>query len=220
MRFTAIDFETANSFIGSICAVGLVVVEDGAVVDKKYWLIKPHKDHSYFDPFNVYIHGITKDMVAAADEFDTVYTNEIAPVIQRTVLAAHNAAFDMSALRHVLDLYNIEYPQVDYICTFKTAQRTWGELENHKLDTVSEHLNFSFTHHNALEDALACANILLEAFKEKGPSNFDALTKALGMRIGQLYAGGYEPCSTSKTCRIKKVKSRTASFDPKPDLYA
>ena len=218
MRFTAIDFETANNFIGSICAVGLAVVEDGALVSKKYWLIKPHKDHSYFDPFNVYIHGITKDMVADADEFDTVYTNDIVPVIQRTVLAAHNAAFDMSALRHVLDLYNIAYPQVDYICTFKTAQRTWSKLENHKLDTVSEHLNFSFTHHNALEDALACANILLEAFKEKGLTDFDALTKALGMRIGQLYAGGYEPCSTSKTCRIKK--SRTASFDPKPDFYA
>ncbi len=218
MRFTALDFETANSFIGSICAVGLAIVEDGVVVDKKYWLIKPHKDHSYFDPFNVYIHGITKDMVAEADEFDTVYTNEIAPVIQGTVLAAHNAAFDMSALRHVLDLYHIEYPRVDYVCTFKAAQKTLADLENHKLDTVSRHLNFRFTHHNALEDALACANILSEIFKEKKLSDFNTLTKALGMRIGQLYAGGYEPCSTSKTCRVKRAKTKTDSFDSASDL--
>ncbi len=219
MRFTALDFETANSFIGSICAVGLAIVEDGAVVDKKYWLIKPHKDHSYFDPFNVYIHGITKDMVADAYEFDTVYMNEIAPVIQGTVLAVHNAAFDMSALRHVLDLYHIEYPQISYVCTFKAAQRTWADLENHKLDTVSKHLNFQFTHHNALEDALACANILSEIFKEKKLDDFETLSKALGMRLGRLYAGGYEPCSTSKACRGKKVTARKESFDPGHALY-
>lgn len=211
MRFTALDFETANSFIGSICAVGLAIVEDGAVVDKKYWLIKPHKDHSYFDPFNVYIHGITKDMVADAPEFNTVYTNEIAPVIQGTVLAAHNAAFDMSALRHVLDLYGIDYPLIQYVCTFKAAQKTWAELENHKLDTVSRHLDFTFTHHNALEDALACANILVEIVKKKQLGDIDALAAALGMRMGQLYAGGYEPCSTSKACRSKKP--RTTPFD-------
>ncbi len=219
MRFTALDFETANSFIGSICAVGLAVVEDGAVIDKKYWLIKPHKDHRYFDPFNVYIHGITKDMVADASEFDTVYTNEIASAIQGTVLAAHNAAFDMSALRHVLDLYHIEYPSIQYVCTFKAAQRAWAELENHKLDTVSRYLNFQFTHHNALEDALACANILLEVFKEKQLGDFNALTQALGMRIGQLYAGGYEPCSTSKACRGKKISAQTDQFDPTHALY-
>lgn len=205
MRFTALDFETANSFIGSICAVGLAIVEDGVVVDKKYWLIKPHEDHRYFDPFNVYIHGITRDMVEDAQEFDAVYLSEIMPIIKDSVLAAHNAAFDMSALRHVLDLYHIDYPEIPYVCTFKAAQKTWAELENHKLDTVSRHLNFRFVHHNAQEDALACANILSEIFKEKKLSDFDTLTKALGMRIGQLYAGGYQPCSTSKNCKVKSI---------------
>ncbi len=219
MRFTTLDFETANSFIGSICAVGLAIVEDGVVVDKKYWLIKPHIDHRYFDPFNIFIHGITRDMVEGAYEFDTVYMNEIVPLLKGTVLAAHNAAFDMSALRHVLDLYHIEYPEIRYVCTFKAAQRTWADLENHKLDTVSRHLNFRFVHHNAQEDALACANILIEIFKEKELNGFDELTRALGMRIGQLYANGYQPCSTSKSCRAREVTARTDQFDTNHALY-
>ena len=32
MKFTAIDFETANADRGSACAVGLVMVENGEIV--------------------------------------------------------------------------------------------------------------------------------------------------------------------------------------------
>ena len=41
ISFTAIDFETANSHRGSACAVGLVKVRDGHIVDTASWLIKP-----------------------------------------------------------------------------------------------------------------------------------------------------------------------------------
>ena len=198
MRFTAIDFETANSFVGSICAVGLAVVEGNTIVEKKYWLVRPHGNHDYFDPFNIYIHGITPDMVKNADTWDTLYDTEILPRISGTLVAAHNAAFDMSALRHVLDAYGIEYPTTRYICTCKAARKTWDNLENHKLNTVSDHLHFEFEHHNALEDALACANILLAVQREKIADTAEELAKALGMKIGTLLPGGYTPCSVRK----------------------
>jgi len=56
---------------------------------------------------------------------------------------------------------------VKYICTYKTATKVWEELENHKLDTVCRHLKFDFKHHDATEDALACAKILISAMVEK-----------------------------------------------------
>ena len=199
MRFTAIDFETANSFSGSICAVGLAVAEDENIIEKKYWLVKPHDNYGYFDPFNIYIHGITPDMVRNADTWDTLYETEILPRISGTVIAAHNAAFDMSALRHVLDAYGMEYPESRYICTYKAAKKTWENLENHKLNTVSDHLHFQFQHHNAQEDALACANILIAVQREKNAYTADALSAALGMKIGTLAPGGYTPCSVRKS---------------------
>lgn len=198
MRFTALDFETANSFSGSICAVGLAVVEDDRIIEQKYWLVRPHANHDYFDPFNIWIHGITPDMVKDAAAWDTLYAEEILPRINGTVVAAHNAAFDMSALRHVLDVYGMEYPTTRYICTCKAARRTWEHLENHKLDTVSSHLQFAFKHHNAQEDALACANILLSIQREKSLSSVDELAAALGMKIGTLFPCGYTPCSARK----------------------
>lgn len=201
MRFTAIDFETANSNSGSICAVGLVVVENESILEKKYWLVRPHRDMDYFDPFNIMIHGITPAMVRDADTFDALYPTEILPRIGGTLIAAHNAAFDMSALRHVLDAYRIEYPSSRYICTCKAAQKTWEHLENHKLDTVAGHLRFDFCHHNALEDALACAHVLIAVEREKNAFTPEALGATLGIRIGSLTPCGYSPCSVRRNYR-------------------
>ena len=86
--------------------------------------------------------------------------------------------------------------------------RTWEDLKNHKLDTVSAFLNFDFKHHDALEDALACANILMEVFRKNQTDDLNELLPIIGMRAGKLLAGGYEPCSISKTCLKTGVQKR------------
>ncbi|WP_242947613.1 3'-5' exonuclease [Desulfosporosinus lacus] len=197
MRAVCIDFETANNFIGSACSVGIAVIEEGKIIDTKYWLIKPHLEYCYFDPYNVMIHGIKEEDVKNAPEFDVIYA-ELKPLFKNAYVIAHNASFDMSVLRHVLDLYEIPYPEVEYLCTYKTALKTWSGLDNYKLDTVCKFINHDFEHHNALEDAAACGNVLLSALSERGVSSIDELASLVGMRLGKLYAGGYKPCSIAK----------------------
>ena len=70
LDFTAVDFETANGFIGSACSVGLVKVRAGRIVETEQWLMKPPVGFDHFDPRNVSIHHITPDMVAAAPRVD------------------------------------------------------------------------------------------------------------------------------------------------------
>jgi DNA polymerase-3 subunit epsilon len=221
MRFAALDFETANGFTGSICAIGLVIVEDGSITDKKYWLIKPHREYNYFDPFNVMIHGITAGMVKHSEEFDAIYTRELLPLIRDRIVIAHNASFDMSALRHVLDLYRLDYPEIQYLCTYKAALKTWDGLQNYKLDTVSRFLNFQFKHHNAGEDALACANILLAILRENKSDDIIQLSEIIGLKIGQLYSGGYSPCSVRSGSRkdCSSITPETEDFDIDNDFY-
>lgn len=221
MRFAALDFETANSFIGSICAIGLAIVEDGSVVSKKYWLVKPHEDYYYFDPFNVMIHGITKSMVKDSEEFNIIYEKELLPLIQDQIIIAHNASFDMSALRYVLDLYQIDYPEIQYLCTYKAALKTWDCPENYKLDTISNFLNFEFKHHNAEEDALACANILLAILNKSKSDDIIGLSNIIGLRIGELYSSGYKPCSVRSSYRIdcSLITPETEDFDMDNDFY-
>ena len=57
MNFIAIDFETANEKRASACSLGLVIVKEGQIVDKRYYLIKPKELR--FNPMNTRIHGIS-----------------------------------------------------------------------------------------------------------------------------------------------------------------
>jgi DNA polymerase-3 subunit epsilon len=42
MKVTCIDFETANSFKGSICSVGITLIDGSNTVLSKTWLVKPN----------------------------------------------------------------------------------------------------------------------------------------------------------------------------------
>lgn len=195
MNFTVIDFETANSSRASACALGMVKVENGKIVDKNAWLIKPRPYR--FSGMNIAIHGIRPEDVADAPEFDTLYSEVFKAQLEGQLVIAHNASFDMSVLRKSLELYDIEFPHFDYLCTVKLAQKTWPSLPNHKLNTMSDFLFFNFKHHDALDDCLACANVLLKACEKEGVSSPLDLSGSLGVQVGKVYPGGYKACSSS-----------------------
>ncbi|MEY3934358.1 MAG: hypothetical protein RLZZ606_957 [Actinomycetota bacterium] len=66
LNFTAIDFETANGASASPCAVGLVKVAEGKIVDTFSTLIKPPYPNDWFAAGNIGVHGIhPQDVVDA-----------------------------------------------------------------------------------------------------------------------------------------------------------
>ena len=60
MQFVAIDVETANADMGSICQIGLAKFVDGRVAEEWCTLVDPE---DYFDEVNISIHGIEPRMV-------------------------------------------------------------------------------------------------------------------------------------------------------------
>ncbi len=196
MNFTVIDFETANSARASACALGIVKVVDGEIVEKAAWLIKPH--NMKFDGMNIGIHGIRPEHVIDEPEFNHLYDTVFRDKLKGELVVAHNASFDMSVLRKSLEHYNMSFPTVDYLCTVKVAQKTWPDLMNHKLDSMSRFLDFKFKHHDALDDCLACANVLIEACKKEGVRSPLDLAKKHKIKIGKVFPGGYKPCSASR----------------------
>lgn len=90
LNYTAIDFETANSYRGSPCSVGLVRVRDGIPVEECHWLIRPPEQVDHFDHFNITLHGITPEMVATAPRWKDVLP-AIVDFIAGDVVVAHNA---------------------------------------------------------------------------------------------------------------------------------
>ncbi len=193
MNFTVIDFETANSKRASACALGIVKVIDGKIVDKEAWLIRP--DDMKFNYMNIAIHGIRPEQVENEPEFDELFKRIFREKLQGQLVVAHNASFDMSVLRKSLDIYGLEYPSFDYLCTVKIAKKIWPDLYNHKLNTVSEFLGFEFNHHDALDDCLACANVLINACKAKKVTSPQELADMLNIQTGHMLPNCYKPCS-------------------------
>ncbi|WP_243237399.1 exonuclease domain-containing protein [Heliobacterium chlorum] len=168
------------------------------------------------------IHGISEEDVKDAPEFNAVFA-QLKPMLEDAIVVAHNAAFDMSALRHVLDLYGISYPETQYACTYKLAMKTWAGLENYKLKTVCKFLNHVFIHHNAEEDAKACGQVLLAATLKNGLSSFNEIESSIGMKLGKLFIGGYSPCSVraakNSGIDLKGILAETNEFNPEHEFF-
>lgn len=188
MDFVAIDFETANEKRNSACSLGIAVVRNNKIVEKKYWLIKPYEMR--FEPMNIWIHGITENDVVNEPQMDELWY-KIKPYLENSFVIAHNASFDISVLRNTLDSYGISYPNLRYSCTVVMSQTFYPKLANHKLNTVADHLGITFKHHNALEDAVACASILIDILNDLKIDSIEELSDSLGLKIGTLYEDGY-----------------------------
>lgn len=213
MKFTAIDFETANADRGSICAVGIAIVENGEITGKVSQLIRP--DPLRFDPFNISIHGITPADVTDAPTFSQFWPS-LCPHMANP-LVAHNASFDISALRRALDRSGIQYPQADYFCTRVIAKLAWPECPTHALNHIANIIGISFVHHDAAEDARACALIAVAACKQFQVSTLYHLQEACGLRVRHIFAGGYSPCGAPHTQRNRmeaEGKPRAALIPP------
>ena len=65
--FAAIDFETANNERSSVCAVGVVIVRGGEVVDRFYSLIKPEPE--YYNYWCSQVHGLCASDTDSAPVF-------------------------------------------------------------------------------------------------------------------------------------------------------
>lgn len=86
MRYFVIDFETANSKRTSSCALGIVEVISGKIINSWDYLINPEEK---FDNFNIYIHGITEDMVKDKPTFPELWP-KIKEILENNIIIAES----------------------------------------------------------------------------------------------------------------------------------
>ncbi|SFQ73041.1 3'-5' exonuclease [Hymenobacter arizonensis] len=162
LNFTAIDFETANERRSSACAVGVVRVQGGQIVETYQTLLRPRELR--VDWRNYQVHGIAETDLHSAPTLADVWT-EVLPYLHRQPVVAHNSAFDVSVLEHTLRDYDLPVPPFHCLCSVKLSKVAWPQLERHKLDHVAAYFGIPLNHHDALSDARACAEITVQAFR-------------------------------------------------------
>ena len=164
-NFAAIDFEIANANRSSVCSVGVVVVRDREIVEQFYSLIKPQPNYYHYRFTD--IHGLSRADTDNAPLFPEVW-QYIAPKIEDLPLVTHNAPFDKSCLLATLEFFDMQHKQFDFYCTCKASRNYFKTLpvsmrpSKTTLDYVSNFFDIQLdNHHNAIADALACAEIAL-----------------------------------------------------------
>lgn len=203
MNFTVIDFETANEKRNSACSLGITRVINNKIAEEKYYLIKPPEMR--FLPQNIWIHNIYPEDVENEKHFDEIWP-EIKEYFEGELVVAHNASFDLSVLRSLLDTYGIEYPYLKYACTVILSQNHIHDVRNHKLNTLAQYVGHEFKHHHAGEDAQAAAKIMIYLCEKLGISDLVSLNLKGGITLGEIFPGGYTPCSSLIKRRNKVTK--------------
>ena len=160
MRLAGLDFETANTRSGSICAAGCAILEDGIVTKSREWLICPHKGYRWMRPDFTEIHGLRYWDVCNCAEFACIWPELEQMLTSVDCVIIHNAPFDLGHLRSVLELYELPPVSFDYADSVVISRHLFPEMPSHTLDAMAERFGIVFRHHNALEDATACASII------------------------------------------------------------
>ena len=161
LTFNSIDVETANADRASICQIGIIHVHDGKIQDQWKTLIDPE---DWFDPWNIEIHRIDEASVKGSPTLPEV-RDELRLRLRGSVLVSHTS-FDRVAFERAMTRYDLELLQVTWLDSAKIARRAWPDdygIRGWGLKNIAKNFGISFTHHDALEDAIVAAEIVLRA---------------------------------------------------------
>ena len=174
--FVVFDIETTgfSSVNDHIIEIGAVKVSGGEIVDRYSTFVNPGV------PIPAEIEkltGINDDMVLDARAINQVLP-EFMAFCEGCIMVAHNAAFDMSFIKHNCQVQGIEREFV-VVDTLGIARAMLPDLKNYKLDTVVAAMDCVLeNHHRAVDDAQATAHVFvrfIQRLKKQEIYDLDAL---------------------------------------------
>lgn len=186
-KITYFDVEYANLRNKAICQLGIVC--------------ENYNDHEpYYPELDIYInpedgfdancirvHGITASKVAHEPAFPEVW-KDIEKYFTNAVVIGHNvASSDLDALVKNLRKYNLDIPELYYICTYDLARKFVPSfaVPNYSLSTLCEYFEIDIdSEHNAFDDACACSDL------------FNAMVEAYGINADD-FVQKYQPRNTA-----------------------
>ena len=174
-EYTVFDIETTglSDRNDKITEIGAIKIKNGKILETYSQLINPEVPIS---EKIVKLTGITDELVKDKPRIEEVL-HEFLDFIGESVLVAHNSSFDIGFIKENckgLDL-EIKNPVLD---TLYLGRVLFPELKNHKLNTLSKHLDVPLeNHHRAVDDARATALIFLKCIDILKTKNINNLNE-------------------------------------------
>ena len=165
MEFVALDVETANPDMASLCQIGIAKYKDGKLLEEWETLVNPN---DYFDEVNITIHGITPEAVKNAPSLIEIYKH-IQDFLNDRIVICHTH-FDRVAMGQAFDKNGLVHPACTWLDTARVARRTWEDFawRGYGLENICKFIGYTYSAHDALEDAKAAAHVLITAMQKTG----------------------------------------------------
>lgn len=162
-RYIALDFEKLDTLPCSVCSIGLAVIENDKIVDTFYTLVcPPTKNENWYC---VNTHGLHYEDVKDSPTFPQVW-KKIDKIIGKDPIITHNYGVEKGCIRACNEYYGTDY-SYNFICTLSLSRKFLPTLPSKSLDMVCEALDYKMgQHHNALDDAIASAEIFIRIKKK------------------------------------------------------
>lgn len=202
ISFVALDLETANENQSSICQIGLARFINGELVDTFVSFIDPKQE---FSQTNIDVHGIGPLQVKGKNTLAEVI-EDFWEFIGNDVVVTHTA-FDRTAITKATEYYSLELKHdVQWLDSSRVTRRTWEQFSNrgYGLANICDYLGIRFDHHDALEDAIACGRVLVEACNKTNRTVKEWLL-ATGV-------------SNSQSSKFQQLKAEALKGDPRGEL--
>ncbi len=149
--YVCVDVETdgMNYTHGHIIEVAAIRVEKGVITKEFTTLINPGVSIPYFI---TNLTGITTHDVQDAPGFGDI-AHELLAIMDGATFVAHNVRFDYSFLKQEFRRVGIDFDPKQ-LCTVKLSRKLYPEQSSHKLSSLIERHDFSYSaRHRAYDDA-------------------------------------------------------------------
>lgn len=164
MRFAVLDFETTGNQPGdSVIQVGLVLIENNQITET-------YSSYIYTEDtipaFISELTGIKQEDVANAPRVEEVM-NHLLPMLDQSVLVAHQVSFDLGFLQRLLEECGYGYFNGRAVDTIDLLKLTFPGLVSMQLSIAASELGIvNERPHQADSDALAAAEVFLKCLEQ------------------------------------------------------
>ena len=176
MNYLVLDIEVVNRCVTSIATIGIVGVNNGKIVEKKEYYIKP--EPFIFDSRMTKINGLNPEDFVVSPSFPEIWSDLSSRLSAYDFCVAHNASFDFGVLKGCCDAYHLNYKNIPILDSLTYTKNSYLEVPDHKLSTLCHCLNIDISnHHNALADALATAMIMMLLIEKENDNILDVFRR-------------------------------------------
>jgi DNA polymerase III subunit epsilon len=175
-KLAFVDLETtgASANHSRILEIGILRVENGAIVDTFSSLVNPL---SYIPPEIERLTGIRQNDVENAPTFDAL-SKDIYAMLKDYIFVAHNVRFDYGFLKSEFARSEIAFT-TKHFCTVRLSRLLYPNHRRHNLDSIIERFDISCSNrHRALDDAKVIQEFYTTAQKSFPAEKFEKAVSA------------------------------------------